>query len=30
MYLIKHISNMFLAQYGDWKLVTGPFMVLMK
>ena len=31
VYLIKSISKIFfLAQSGDWKLVPGPFMFLMK
>ena len=32
VYLIINISNMFLAQSGDWKLVPGPsnFMILME
>ena len=29
-YLKTNISNMFLAQSADWKLVQGSFMVLMK
>ena len=30
MYLKTNISNMFLAQSGDWKLIPGLFMILMK
>ena len=27
---LPNISNMFLAQAEDWKLVPGPFMILLK
>ena len=30
VYLIKNISNLFLAQSWDWKLVSGYFIILMK
>ena len=30
VYLTINISNLFLAQSGDWKLVPDPFMILMK
>ena len=30
VYLITNISNMFLAQSGDWTLVPDPFIILMK
>ena len=30
VYHITNVSNMFLAQSGDWKLVPGLFMILMK
>ena len=29
-YLITNISNMFLDQCGAWKLVSVPFVILMK
>ena len=30
VYHIANFSNIFLAQSGDWKLVPGLFMILMK
>ena len=30
VWCMTNISNMFLANAGDWKLVPGPFMLLLK